>query len=138
MKPVLQLFPALTLLVILFSSCNNYGDKVKKEHIEVYYKKGITKEMAQRTANFLYSLDTSFNVNSNQTKSIQVFKKSDTIIFRMIIPMESVSTINENNFYALANLLSDSVYHRAPVNIDLTDTAFNSLRVLPYKKISLP
>jgi len=125
----------LTLIVILFSSCNtSYGDKVKKGHIEVYYKKGVSKDMAEKTGNFLYSLDTAYNDNSNQSKSVQLVKKSDTIIFRMVIPMERVSSIAEENFYALANLLSDSVFNKAPVIIDLTDSTFNSLRVLTYKK----
>jgi hypothetical protein len=138
MKPILHFLSILTLIVVLCAGCSNYGDSVKKEHIEVYYKKGITKDMAQRTVDFLYSLDTTYNDNSNQVKkSIQVLKKSDTIIFRMVIPMERVASLNNDNFYVLANLLSDSVYNKAPVNIDLTDSLFNSLRVLNYKKMDL-
>ena len=134
MKPILKLLPALFVLIIIVPGCSNYGDKVKKGHIEVYYKKGISKDMAEKTGNFLYSLDTSYNDNSKSAKSIQLVKKSDTIIFRMVIPMERVSSITEENFYVLATLLSDSVFNKAPVKIDLTDSTFNSLRMLSYKK----
>ena len=137
MKSILKQLPPLTFIGIIFLGCSSYGDKVKKEHIEVYYKKGITQDQAQRTVDFLYTLDTSYNVNSNQTKSIQLLKNADTIVFRMVIPMELVSSLNLHNFYALADILSDSVYNKAPVNIELTDSAFNSLRMLNYKKVEL-
>ena len=137
MKPNLKLLPALFIIINIVPGCKNYGDKVKKEHIEVYYKNGITKDVAQRTVDFIYSLDTSYNENSNQVKSMQVLKKADTVLFRMIIPMESINHLNYENFHVLANLLSDSVFSKAPVNIDLTDSAFNSLRVLNYKKMDL-
>lgn len=44
MKPIiLFLLAAITL-----TSCTNYGKKVKKSNIEVYYNDGITEDQAQK------------------------------------------------------------------------------------------
>lgn len=32
----------------ILTGCNNYGDKVSKGHLDVYYKKGINKEQAEK------------------------------------------------------------------------------------------
>jgi len=38
----------------------------------------------------------------------------------------------------MAGVLSDSIFSKAPVNIELTDKRFKTLRVIPYKKIEAP
>jgi hypothetical protein len=129
LKPIFVLFA----LVMLFSSCNNYGDKVSKEHIEVYYKDGITKDMAQKTADLLYQADTSAN-KTKEPKSMQLRKKADTILFRMVINQEKAASLDDDAFYSLANYLSDSLYNHSPVNVELTDNKFKTIRTLHYKK----
>jgi hypothetical protein len=44
----------LVIAVIGLSSCTNYGDKVSKDFVEVYYKDNISKEQAQKTLDLLY------------------------------------------------------------------------------------
>src|ERR1700730_16305205 len=95
LKPAFVLF----VLVSVFSSCNNYGDKVTKGHIEVYYKDGITKDMAQKTADLLYDSDTAAKNNTKDTKSMQLRKKTDTILFRMVINQQRAAALNDVVFY---------------------------------------
>ena len=45
------------MMAIIFTACTDYGKKVKHGHIEVYYKDGITEDMAQKTADFVYQID---------------------------------------------------------------------------------
>lgn len=45
------------LAAVCLTACSNYGKKVKDHHIEVYYKEGISKEDAEKTAKLLYESD---------------------------------------------------------------------------------
>lgn len=137
MKSFLKPVSVFFVVAILFSSCNNYGDKVSKGHIEVYYKEGISKEIAQRTADLLYESDIAANNNTKEIKSMQLLKKADTVFFRMVINQQRAAALDDEVFYTLANYLSDSLYNHSPVNVDLTDNKFKTIRILHYKKMNL-
>jgi len=127
----------LPLCFVLFvSSCTSYGDKISKGHVDVYYKEGISRETAQRTADFIFEIDSLSN-NPKVQKSFQLVKKQDTVCFRMVTDKEKLSSLNDDNFYTLANLLSDSIYNNAPVNVELTDNRFNTFRNLRFTKMDL-
>jgi hypothetical protein len=137
MKSFLKPVSVFFVVAILFSSCNNYGDKVSKGHIEVYYKEGISKEIAQRTADLLYETDIAAKNNTKEIKSMQLLKKADTVFFRMVINQQRAAALDDEVFYTLANYLSDSLYNHSPVNVDLTDDKFKTIRILHYKKMNL-
>ncbi|MFI5185294.1 MAG: hypothetical protein ACHQF0_01070 [Chitinophagales bacterium] len=118
------------------SSCTDYGDKSSKGHIDVYYKDGISQETAQKTADFLFEIDSLSN-NTTTQKSFQLAKKQDTICFRMVTDPKKLGTVTDDNFYTMANLLSDSVFNNAPVNIELTDNHFKTIRNLTFVKMDL-
>ena len=132
-KTILFLF----VVSVLFVACDNYGDRVSNGHIEVYYKEGINKETAARTARFLHDLEVQAQNDTTQSKSMQLLKNKDTVIFRMVVNKEKAAAMNEDNYYALANYLSVAVFNNAPVNIDLTDNQFNTVRSLQFKKVNL-
>jgi len=128
----------LALLVLIgFASCNNYGKKASTGHVETYYKDGITQDQAKRTATLIYNIDERGG-NPKTEKSFQLCKTHDTVCFRMVLADEGkVKELDPFDFVAMANIVSDSVFNGAPVNIDLTDNKFESLRIIPYKKLGV-
>ncbi|MBD0280335.1 MAG: hypothetical protein ICV81_20565, partial [Flavisolibacter sp.] len=122
---------------ILCTACESYGDRVSSGHIEVFYKEGINKETATRTARFLHDLEVQAQNDTTQSKSMQLLKNKDTIIFRMVVNRERAAALNDDNYLALANYLSMNVFNNAPVNVDLTDNQFNTLRSLHFRKVNM-
>lgn len=126
--------PCLFLLAagcLLVTSCNDYGEKVSKDFVEVYYKDNVNKAQAQQTLDLLHP---SWNEEGNK-KSVQLVKKNDTVHFRMVVNTEKVKSMQDETFLLLANGVSTAVFNNAPVNVDLTDDRFNTLRTLHFKKI---
>lgn len=121
------------LVSIAFTSCNDYGKKVVKGNVETYYKDGITEDQAKRAAEVMYNLDDA-GPNAKVDKSYQLCKKNDTVCFRMVVNEEKVKSIDDISFMAIANMISDSVFKGAPVNMDLTNNTFKSIKYIPYKK----
>jgi hypothetical protein len=133
------LYPVIIFLMLatcLFS-CSDYGKKTSKGHIDVYYKDGISEDDAQRTADFLYMIDAEINKNTSTEKSIQLVKANDTILFRMVVQKDRMASIGEESFMILANVVSDSVFNGQPVNMDLTDNRFKTIKSLHYKKVMM-
>lgn len=133
MKKNLTKTIAALCFIFLLSSCTNYGDKTSKGHIDVYYKEGISRETAQRTADFIFGADSL----STTQKSFQLVKNQDTICFRMVTDQKKLATTGDDAFYSLANILSDSLFNHAPVNVELTDDHFKTIRTLKFTKMDL-
>ncbi len=125
------------LLILSFVHCSNYGDKVTIEHIDVFYKNGIQETEAQQTADLLYYIDTTYNQNITETKSFQLLKQKDTVTFRMVVVEEKLAGVDDESFLAISNLISENVFGQQPVNIELTDNKFNTLRKLPFTKMDI-
>ena len=127
------------LLITIFSislfACSNYGKKLSKDYLEVYYKDGVTKEEAQRALDFLYPLWKTEGEGTN-TKSIQLTKPNDTIHFTMVVDEAKLKDVGDENFNTMGNLFSDSVFKGAPVNMVLSNESFEQIKKLTYKKIS--
>lgn len=136
MKP-LQLLTALFLVVVVFSSCKDYGKKATKGPVEVYYKDGVNETEAQKTAVLLADIDSSQNNNTKETKSMQLTRKADTVCFKMVASKEKLAGVNDLAFEVIGNMLADSIFSGKPVNVELTDNTFNTFKKIPYKKLDL-
>jgi len=128
MKPAM----AFLLTLIVLTSCDNYGKKVTEGTIETYYKDGVSKEEATRTAAFMSKLSR----GGAERKSFQLVRKNDTLCLRMVVDEAKMKSIDDKNFLAITMLVSDSVFSGAPVKLDLTDNKFNNIRSLPYRKLT--
>jgi hypothetical protein len=123
-------------LLIAFSltACTDYGSKVKKDYLEVYYKDGISKELAQRTLDFLYPVWKNKS-GTTEKKSIQLSKgNGDTINFRAVIDEKKAKEMGDDVFYDMANVFSDSIFNGVPVNIIFSTNEFKPMRTLVFKK----
>jgi hypothetical protein len=123
------------LAIIMLASCTNYGKKVKSGHIEVYYKSGVTEDEARKTAALLELADKAAGNDISNKKSFQLLREGDTTTLRMVVRKEKINNVKDENFYAIGNLVSDSIFDTKPVNIDLTDDHFKSFHLVRYKKI---
>ena len=122
------------LVLIGFTSCTDYGKEAVKGHIETYYKEGITEDQAKRAAEVMYNIDEVAH-NAKVKKSFQLCKKNDTVCFRMVVDEEKAKAITDNDFIEMANIISDSVFNGAPVNMDITNNKFETIKSLTYRKI---
>lgn len=129
----------LLLLIIVtgLSACSNYGEKISKDYLEVYYKKGISKEQAQKVLDYFLPIWIDEGQETAQ-KSIQLTKNGDTINFRMVSNMSVIDKMDEKTFYQTGNEISVDLFNGAPVNVDLTDNKFKLIRTYAYKKNTIP
>lgn len=120
--------------VISLSSCTNYGKKVKSSNIEVYYKDGITEETAQKTADYIYTLDTQEETKNNK-KSFQLNKDGDTINCKMVVNEEKYKDIPMATFQRIGYMISKNVFDGKPVNLVLTNNKFKPITTAYYTKM---
>jgi hypothetical protein len=128
MKPAL----AFLFILVVLTSCDNYGKKVTEGSIETYYKDGVSKEEATRTAAFMSKL----SQGGAERKSFQLVRRNDSLCLRMVVDETKMKSIDDKNFLAITMLVSDSVFNGAPVNMDLTNDKFKTIRSLPYQKLT--
>jgi hypothetical protein len=129
MKPIIILLVA----VLSFTSCTNYGKKVKSSNIEVYYKDGITETQAQKTADYIYSIDTNPETKDNK-KSFQLTAIGDTIECKMVVNEEKYKDINIVSFERIGSGISENVFDGKPVNLVLSTNRFKPLQTVYFKK----
>ena len=131
------LFPFALLTLVLFSSCTNYGKKVQKGTVEVYYKEGIGEKEASRTAALLYEIDSAQNKNTKETRSMQLEPLKDTILFRMVANKDKLAGVPDMAFQVIGTIISDSAFNGKPVLVELTDDQFKTFKKIPYLKMDL-
>ena len=123
------------LIALLFIACSNYGDKEKSGSIEVFYKEGISKEQAKKTADLIYESLKSANQDINTKKSFQYTKgKGDTINLSMVIDEGKIAQVNDEAMNEFSVVISDSIFAAKPVNLVLTDNRFKPIRTIVFKK----
>lgn len=130
---ILSLFLSVSLL-----ACTNYGKKVKTGDVEVYYKDGVTEEQAKKISVLFNDAVQRTNPGSSGRKSFQATKPSDSVLLKMVVDKSKLGMVGDESFYAIAELVSDSVFNGGPVNLILTDDQFKPLRTLAFKKAELP
>ncbi len=127
----------LLVTAVFLTSCSNYGKKVKKGTVEVYYKEGIGENEANRTAALLYEIDSAQNHNTKDIRSMQLLPGKDTVTFRMVANKDKLDGVGDIAFQVIGTIISDSAFNGKPVNVELTDNTFNTIKKIPYKKIDL-
>lgn len=127
------LFPLVLLSIVFFTSCTNYGKKVKKGTVEIYYKEGIEESQASRTAALIFEIDSA----NKDTRSMQLEAAKDTILFRMVANKEKLAGVPDVAFQVIGTMISDSAFKGKPVVVELTDDHFKTFKKIPYSKLDL-
>ncbi|MEP6674472.1 MAG: hypothetical protein ABJA78_04935 [Ferruginibacter sp.] len=126
-----------SLIITVPTSCNNYGKKLSRGRIVLFYKNGVSDEQAKITMELLSSLDSLQADTKKDIRRFQLIKKNDTFCFRKATEKIKADTANIENFIDIGNFISSGVFDGAPVNIELTNDEFETLRSIPYKKTEL-
>ncbi len=125
----------LLLNCVILSSCKDYGKKASKGHVSTYYKDGVTESQAEKASNLMFYVDSVSN-NPKTEKSFQLIREKDTVCYRMVVDKNRMDDVTTEDFLAISNMISDSVFNGYPVNMDLTDNLFNTVKRITFKKIN--
>jgi hypothetical protein len=117
-----KLLVLLLPVVLVFTSCDDYGKKVKiNDKLTVYYKgEGVNESDAKKLGDFLEK-------NSGENKgeiAAQVMKEGDTYVVRMPVNEEAYNKDKdrfEKLFWYMQDLVSESVFDGKKTKIILTD-----------------
>lgn len=122
----------ILVAITLFISCSGYGDKEVFNGTEVYYKGEITKDEVNKLGGFLVRSEFA----DGNGKSVQLVKNEENgnYVFRMVTNKKAQEEkLYEYSFKALAMQISDSVFSGKPVDFDICNNTFGSVKYLPFK-----
>ncbi len=131
---ILKLILPVAILVTLITGCNqNYGKEYKLDKLHnVYYKgEGVDEALAKKLANYLkeqeYFQD---SINS----SVQVVKIKDTFNLNFVVDATKLTAGYDDNFLIFGAYISEKVFNKAPVTIQLTNDKLEPFKNLGYAK----
>lgn len=136
-KPDMRIYKLLTLITIIAlstSSCNqNYGKEYKlDDKHNVYYKgEGVDEAMAKKLANYLKEQE---YFQDSITSTVQLVKVKDTFNLNFVVDATKITTGYENNFLIFGAFISEKVFNKAPVTIQLTNNKLETFKNLGYAK----
>lgn len=129
MKKVLFSIFALAITAFIFSSCNNFGEKVEFKNLEVYYKDGASKEDAEKLGKYLEPL---FEKNT-ETVTFQLQKSDETYIVRFVVKdgyEKNPESIEQ--FQALQIAVSNEVFEGAAIDLNLCDENLETKKAIKW------
>jgi hypothetical protein len=125
----------LTLIIaISISACNqNYGKEYKLDKMHnVYYKgDGVDEAQAKKLANYLKEQEY-FQDSINST--VQLEKNKDTFNLNFVVDETKLMVGYENKFLLFGAFISESVFNKAPVTIQLTNDKLEPFKNLGFAK----
>jgi hypothetical protein len=132
----LPLFIAIVMACVLVSCADDLGKKLHAGRIDLYYK-DITEKQAQNTLLLLSEMDSIQGNGSQAPRQFQLIKKNDTLCFRIATAKAKDNSADTTPFLTICNIISNAVFNAAPVNMELTDNNFETIRKIPYQKVDL-
>lgn len=130
---ILQLLMAL-IIAASFTACNqDYGKEYKlDDKHNVYYKgEGVDETHAKKLANYLKEQEY-FQDSINST--VQLVKVKDTFNLNFVVDATKLTAGYENNFLVFGAYISESVFNKAPVTIQLTNDKLEPFKNLGHAK----
>lgn len=130
---ILQTLLAVLIVAITLTSCQDYGKEYKlSEKHNVYYKgEGVDESHAKKLAEYLkenkYFQDT---INS----TVQIVKVKDTFNLNFVVDATKITENYEANFLLFGAFISEGVFNKAPVTIQLTNDKLEPFKNLGYAK----
>lgn len=120
------------VLSALLMACSNYGDKVVINNVDIYYKDGVSKELAEKLGRFLEEND--FNENGTE-KSVQLskVKDKDEYIFKMVIKDDAVGNPEYEYAFETMSRVLEPVLGK-PVTVQVCDEYFKPLKTFEASK----
>jgi len=131
---IVNLLLAITIIAISFTGCNQgYGKEYKLDaKHNVYYKgDGVDEALAKKLANYLKEQEY-FQDSINST--VQLVKNKDTFNLNFVVDESKLTENSGQNFLLFGAFISESVFNKAPVTIQLTNEKLEPFKNLGYAK----
>ncbi|MEO6252874.1 MAG: hypothetical protein ABIO79_06195 [Ferruginibacter sp.] len=130
---ILQVFFTAIIAISISSCTQNYGKEYKLDtKHNVYYKgEGVDEALAKKLANYLKAQEY-FQDSINST--VQIVKVKDTFNLNFVVDASKITPIYETNFLLFGAYISESVFNKAPVTIQLTNEKLETFKNLGYAK----
>ena len=131
---IYKLLTLITIIALSTTSCNqNYGKEYKlDDKHNVYYKgEGVDEAMAKKLANYLKEQE---YFQDSITSTVQLVKVKDTFNLNFVVDATKITTGYENNFLIFGAFISEKVFNKAPVTIQLTNNKLETFKNLGYAK----
>ena len=129
-----NLFLVTTIICIGLSACNqNYGKEYKlDDKHNVYYKgEGVDEALAKKLAAYLKEQEY-FQDSINST--VQLVKVKDTFNLNFVVDESKIVNGFESNFILFGGYISEMVFNKAPVTIQLTNDKLEPFKNLGFAK----
>ena len=121
----------VSLLFLALQGCglfSDHGTKLTFGASELYYKDGVSKEEAQKLGEYLQAQGF---FDDQAPKSVQIVKKDDRYIFKLIIEPDKIVEEGTERSLRFASMdIAADVFNQAKVDIDLTDELFKTQKTI--------
>lgn len=130
---------AITLLLVFsiiltgLTGCKEYGKEYRldKKH-NIYYKgEGIDEALAKKLAVYLKQQE---YFQDSIESTVQVIKIKDTFNLNFVVDASRITKGYENVFLIFGAAISEEVFNKAPVTVQLTNNRLEPFKNLGYAK----
>ena len=125
----------LTVIVAAFiSSCTGgYGKEYKLDNKHsVYYKgEGVDEAQAKKLAKFLKEQE---YFQDSITSTVQLEKIKDTFNLNFVVDESKITKEYETNFLIFGSQISEMVFNKVPVTVQLTNNKLEPFKNLGYAR----
>lgn len=116
-------------ILLIISSCDNYGKKIKYGKNDLFYTEKVTEDQAKKLGDVLEKAG--FWSNGDQRKSVQLDKSADTFLFRMVVQDKFR---DDQQFIEKAKTgiteLSQNAFNSQPVVMHFCDNHLKTVRIV--------
>ena len=129
----ISLMLVVAIVVCLTSCSGGYGKEYKLDNKHsVYYKgEGVDEALAKKLALYLKEQE---YFQDSITATVQLLKNKDTFNLNFVVDEKKITTESDNNFLIFGAFISEKVFNKAPLTIQLTNDKLESFKNLGYAK----
>lgn len=122
-----------SILVTGLVSCRQYGKEYKLDNLHnVYYKgQGVDEALAKKLAEYLKEQE---YFQDSIESTVQLVKVKDTFNLNFVVDASKITSGYENKFLLFGGFISEKVFNKAPVTIQLTNNRLEPFKNLGYAK----
>jgi hypothetical protein len=131
---IFKYFLVIIIISAAISACNqNHGKEYKLDSKHnVYYKgDGVDEALAKKLAEYLKAQE---YFQDSITATVQLVKVKDSFTLNFVVDETKLTSGYENKFLLFGSFISESVFDKAPVTIQLTNDKLESFKNLGSAK----